>query len=147
MESGLKLTIHCSDTANGKPADIEAIRRDHKRFGFKDIGYHYLIQPSGVIIKGRDEGVTGAHVKDHNAGNLGVCLIGRDKFGLEQFQSLKRLFFDLSDRLSLEIQNVYCHYEFDTAQRQRKTCPNIRAANIALFLSGHDTRCLRSWIL
>ena len=69
----------------GEPA--EAVRRIHRLHaserGWGDIGYGYLIGPDGTIFEGRStsrsrpgHAPAGAHVKDHNAGSLGVVLLG-----------------------------------------------------------------------
>ena len=51
--------------------------------GWDDIGYNYLIDPNGVIYKGRDpleleeqDNTQGAHFCSKNSGTMGVCLIG-----------------------------------------------------------------------
>jgi len=44
--------------------------------GWKDIGYHWLIDRDGQVIAGRTATTIGAHVADHNWGTLGICLIG-----------------------------------------------------------------------
>ena len=44
--------------------------------GWTDIAYHFLIDKAGNIFQGRPETVIGAHVMNHNTGNLGVCILG-----------------------------------------------------------------------
>ncbi|QBI56736.1 peptidoglycan recognition protein family protein [Streptomonospora litoralis] len=61
--------------------------------GWGDIGYHLVIDPAGTVYEGRFAGgepsafgitpgpegarcVTAGHVGGHNAGNIGVCLLG-----------------------------------------------------------------------
>ena len=60
-------------------ARLELIRVGHrsKEKGFADIGYHYVVDRAGRVWQGRD--VTkwqGAHVKNHNEGNVGVMCLG-----------------------------------------------------------------------
>lgn len=55
---------------------IEQIRRAHLAQGWGDIGYHYIIDPSGQVWEGRTLVWQGAHVKDQNPGNLGVMCLG-----------------------------------------------------------------------
>jgi hypothetical protein len=44
--------------------------------GWKDIGYHLLIDGEGTVYQGRPLSVVGAHVKGKNTGNIGISLIG-----------------------------------------------------------------------
>jgi len=45
--------------------------------GWRDIGYHFLIDLDGKVMAGRPLEQTGAHVKGRNTGTIGVCLIGK----------------------------------------------------------------------
>jgi len=73
--------LHCaavpSDWHFGKTAAqmVNEIRRWHLERGFNDIGYHYLIAPSGSIAVGRPLSKEGAHVAGHNSGTVGILLI------------------------------------------------------------------------
>lgn len=56
---------------------IEMIRRSHvEARGWADIGYHYIVDPTGRIWEGRNEFKQGAHVKDQNENNLGILVLG-----------------------------------------------------------------------
>lgn len=44
--------------------------------GWSDIGYNFLVDKHGNIYEGRGWAVVGAHAKDHNTPNIGVCIIG-----------------------------------------------------------------------
>ena len=77
-----KLTLHhaacCSadDLEEGK-AQVYWIQDFHQNGrGWKDIGYHFLVDRAGNIYQGRPETVIGAHVGGANTGNIGVCLLG-----------------------------------------------------------------------
>lgn len=48
----------------------------HKSRGFKRIGYHYLIDLNGEVLKGRDIETIGAHCKNHNAHSIGIAYVG-----------------------------------------------------------------------
>lgn len=41
-----------------------------------DIGYHYIIDPSGRVWEGRSTQYQGAHVQDNNENNLGIMVMG-----------------------------------------------------------------------
>jgi N-acetyl-anhydromuramyl-L-alanine amidase AmpD len=63
----------------------------------------------------------GAHVKGHNEGSLGICLIGRDEFTGDQLLALR----NLHHRLVVQYPTAqwFNHYELD----ESKTCPNFDA--------------------
>ncbi len=44
--------------------------------GWSDIGYNYLIAPTGAIYEGRGNDILGAHFCGTNGGTLGVCMMG-----------------------------------------------------------------------
>lgn len=85
------LIVHCSDTANNENLTAKDIHKMHLGFGWDGIGYHKVICRSGEIQEGRPDFWKGAHVKGKNDISLGVCLIGRDKFTVEQFNSLTKV--------------------------------------------------------
>lgn len=121
------VVIHCSDTETGT---AEAIHDYHiKHNGWDGIGYHYVIDRDGNIINGRPEYWTGAHVKGHNVGTLGICLIGVNTFTIDQLNSLKDLIDDIHIRY--EYIDIKGHYELDT----KKTCPNIDMKKLRDFLN------------
>jgi hypothetical protein len=75
---------------------VDDIYHEHAvELGYGDIGYHLLIGPEGAVYEGRYSGgtnfpvfdvwpgdrpgprmVTAAHVHNHNAGNIGVAVLG-----------------------------------------------------------------------
>jgi len=71
-----KIIIHCSATKEGQEISAETIDEWHKARGWKGIGYHYVIGLDGIIEYGRPITETGAHVKNHNKGSIGICYIG-----------------------------------------------------------------------
>lgn len=71
-----KLIIHCSGTRVGVKVTVEDIRGWHKKRGFKDIGYHYVIYQDGYIAIGRALVQAGAHCKGYNKKSIGICYIG-----------------------------------------------------------------------
>lgn len=92
-------------TATPSYATVESIRNYHVNIrGWRDIGYHYLVQRDGVIRLGRPDHIQGAHCSGHNADSIGVALIGNFEetpLGMEvetQVNSLKMLLQDLTLR-------------------------------------------------
>jgi len=131
------IVIHCSATGYGNRS---LFKRWHRKLGWDDVGYHFIILNSyprmkfwnektpyfdsdGRIEKGRPVEKAGAHVRLHNENTIGICLVGDRTFSLKQFESLKKLVKKLQAQYS--ISSIKGHYEFDTAQEQGKTCPNI----------------------
>jgi len=115
------VVVHCSDSDNFDHDNISAIKQWHLARKFTDVGYHYFIQKDGTVQKGRDESVIGAHVKDHNAHSIGICLSGRNGFHDEQFESLKKLLTEMIRKYNLQWSDVVGHRELT----KNKTCPNF----------------------
>jgi N-acetylmuramoyl-L-alanine amidase len=125
-----QIIIHCADTPNGQWFEAHQIDDWHKSRGFKrdkdlahssklkHIGYHYVIYTNGAVIQGRADNETGAHAKGHNSSSIGICLMGRDKFGPDQFDSLKSL-IKILQRTYPTIKKVIGH----RAVNPHKTCP------------------------
>lgn len=70
------IAIHCTATREGRDYSVETIRRWHKRRGFIDIGYHYVIHLDGTVSFGRSIDKIGAHVKRKNTGKIGIVYVG-----------------------------------------------------------------------
>ena len=78
-----EIIVHCSATRPEwmQGQTLWAKRQEIKRWhvegnGWKDIGYHWLIDRDGQTVAGRPVEHVGAHVRGHNTGTIGVCLIG-----------------------------------------------------------------------
>lgn len=142
-----KFTVHCSDSANGKRVDISEIRKWHLARGFNDIGYHAVIQPDGEVQVGRGLTVVGAHVEGENEGNLGICLVGKDKFTAAQFKALDNWIEDVKRIYQIADQEIYCHYEWPSAVKQGKTCPNMKARNVLWYIATGDLRAVAAYLL
>lgn len=131
-----EIIIHCTatpsewrhnDTSKGR---LEAIRKMHiKERGWKDIGYHWLIDRDGTVVQGRRETEVGAHVAGHNAGTIGISLFGGIKsakqdpfsknFTSDQEKALRKLIRDINSRT--DITAVLGHNQLDG----RKACPGF----------------------
>lgn len=65
------------NSTNQVASRIEQFRRAHVMGrGWADLGYHYVIDPSGRVWEGRSIRWQGAHVKDQNENNLGILVMG-----------------------------------------------------------------------
>lgn len=135
------IVIHCTATPPGwRAGDTPEQRRDAIRAmhmapkpegrGWRDIGYHWLIDRDGTILRGRPEAEIGAHVAGHNAGTIGISLFGgqtskpKDPF-LRNYTSLQEtalcdLIEDVMTRT--RISWIRGHNEFDSG----KACPGFR---------------------
>lgn len=118
------LIVHCSDTDDGDDFKAIDIHKMHLSFGWDGIGYHKVITRDGTIQNGRPEFWIGAHTYGINDQSLGVCLIGRNKFTSNQFESLK---------VVLKFwKNVYPNVIIQghsDAIITKKTCPNFDVHN------------------
>tara|TARA_R110002153_G_scaffold159309_3_gene311453 strand:- start:578 stop:1009 length:432 start_codon:yes stop_codon:yes gene_type:complete len=76
MREITKIVLHCSATREGRDYSVETIRSWHTKKGWRDIGYHYVIQRNGDIQEGRPVAMQGAHVRGHNKNSIGICYIG-----------------------------------------------------------------------
>ena len=126
-----RLTIHHSamyfrDTRPAScAAQILMIQREHmNNRGYADIGYHYLIDPSGRIWQGRDLRWQGAHASgDNNIRNIGICLLGnfvRGRSGqgptAAQTASMRQLVGSLMQRYEFGGDAIYCHSDFKATE-------------------------------
>jgi N-acetylmuramoyl-L-alanine amidase len=133
-----ELIVHCSATPEGRDYTVEQIRKDHKKQGWSDIGYHYVIYRDGTIVNGRDVDIVGAHCAagGHNQNSIGICYIGglENKQGVpysklkakdtrteEQRAALLSLLLDLKKLYPQA--KIYGHRDFE----KHKECPSFNA--------------------
>lgn len=64
---------HIGKTANQMRDEIK--RWHVKDRGYKDIGYHYVVAPSGSVALGRPLIFIGAHTQGFNVNTVGILLI------------------------------------------------------------------------
>lgn len=74
------IVVHCTASPEGQEQTVEQIRAEHKKQGWSDIGYHYVVTLDGVVHVGRDVDIAGSHVAGYNANSIGVVYVG----GLEK---------------------------------------------------------------
>jgi len=94
----------------------------HKHIkGWKDIGYHYLIDWDGRVLEGRPVDRIGAHVENKNTGAIGVVLMGnlsRQRPTEKQQASLRALLKWLMHSHEIPADRITGHY-----QNKHTTCP------------------------
>ena len=70
------IVVHCTATPEGQAKTVDQIRAEHKRQGWSDIGYHYVVTLDGRVHLGRDVDIAGSHVSGYNANSIGVVYVG-----------------------------------------------------------------------
>lgn len=70
------IVLHCSATREDVDYSLAQLTSDHKRRGFRTIGYHYYIQKNGTIHTGRPIEEIGAHVRGYNRNSIAICYEG-----------------------------------------------------------------------
>lgn len=70
------IVIHCTATHPYQDIGVKEIDRWHKGRGWSGIGYHGVIRQSGKFERGRNIETLGAHARGHNAGSIGIALVG-----------------------------------------------------------------------
>lgn len=138
-----EIIVHCTATradwwkSRSTSQKVKEIRRWHvEDRGWRDIGYHYLIDRDGTIAKGRPLEQTGAHVAGHNTGTIGISLFGGhggtendaflDNFTPEQERALRTLISDLQNKYG--ITKVTGHNQYAA-----KACPTF---NVPRWMAG-----------
>lgn len=149
------IILHCSDSPFGCAREI---RKWHMDKGWRDIGYHFVvnngypiagfyIEPfDGSIECGRyldedkfiEENEVGAHALGYNAFSIGVCMIGKTSFSQKQLHATVKLITRLMAIYDVKAVNVIGHYETEKGKAQGKTCPNINMVKFREYLSGHS---------
>jgi hypothetical protein len=107
-------------------AHLELIRQLHRRKGWGDIGYHFAVDRAGRVWEARPLVYQGAHVKDHNAGNIGVVVLGNfeEQAPSEaQLDAVRKHLSALMRAYSLPVSRVHTHQEWDGAAT---ACPGGR---------------------
>lgn len=78
---GVTLVVHhtagiAPRTEQLEHEEMRSIQRAHMARGWDDIGYNYVIMPSGRVYEGRGYNIIGAHTLNHNTGTIGVSFAG-----------------------------------------------------------------------
>lgn len=89
------IIIHHS--ASPRTTKLAEIRRWHMQDrGFEELGYHFVIEGDGLILRGRDIHYQGAHALGANHDSIGVCVVGDNTrqehlWGMPQILALRHL--------------------------------------------------------
>ena len=122
-----EIILHCTASKEGQDFKAADIRRWHVQGnGWRDIGYHFVVDLDGTIEKGRPIEMAGAHTIGHNANSIGVVYVGgissdgkpKDTRTQKQKESMYLLVYQLLNQFGLSIKDVTAHYMF-----ANKACP------------------------
>ncbi|GIZ15271.1 N-acetylmuramoyl-L-alanine amidase [Capnocytophaga catalasegens] len=134
------LVVHCSATPEGREHTAKDIDLWHKKRGFNEIGYNYVIRLDGTIEPGRDVDKIPAHVEGFNKESIGICYIGgceslsiqkkmpagapraKDTRTFEQKRSLLKLLMELKKLYPTA--KILGHRDFP---KVNKACPSFDA--------------------
>ena len=115
---------HTAISRNLNKKQFDAVDRYHRNLGWGKIGYHYMIEPDGLIRRGRRDDEVGAHCKEQsmNFRSLGVCLTGN--FDVEeptnyQIFALRDLLQFLCRKYKITMPSILFHRNLATY----KSCP------------------------
>jgi len=120
------IVIHHSYSARDHTT-LEDIRRWHLQMGWRDVGYHYVIEGSGRLRVGRSADQVGAHAAGFNYNrwtntySLGICLTGNFQQEVPsdaQKQNLVQLVAILCRRHQVPPERVVGHRDLNDT-----TCP------------------------
>lgn len=70
------LVLHCSATRRNQDYSVDQLRKDHKKRGFRDVGYHFYVRKDGTLTQHRMLMEVGAHARPYNRCSIGICYEG-----------------------------------------------------------------------
>ncbi len=115
--------------------DIQRAHMNGKETHYGDIGYHFVIDPYGRVLEGRELSYQGAHAKgDNNVRNIGICLIGNfdeEKPTEASLTALRRLLDDLRTKYDIARNTVYGHRDLRNTR-----CPGEALARWVISYRG-----------
>ena len=105
--------------------NAEQVRKYHLSLGWTDVGYNYIIEKEGKLVKGRPLKIPGAHTKagGMNRKSIGIALIGNFENHRpypRQLFTLKELLNNLTQEYSIQVSNILGHREVPDANT---VCP------------------------
>ena len=136
MRDFKRIILHCTATLDNAYIDVATITKWHKKRGFSDCGYHYLIHLDGTIEGGRPVFIKGSHTRGENHDSVGVAYAGGVDAETKEIKDTMRIkqeiaFVRIVDCLRIVFGNltIHGHNEFST-----KTCPNFNVQDKFSFL-------------
>jgi hypothetical protein len=110
---------HAASGTPSKNVDLSARQIDeiHRGFGWRGIGYHYVIRFDGTVEPGRPDNEQGAHARGWNSRSLGICVTGNADYHswtTQQVAALTTLARTLMDNHKIPIKRVLGHREVNS---------------------------------
>lgn len=126
-----RIIWHHSAADNPTP-QFAAINEWHKARGFPlsslgfYVGYHYVIEKDGTVVRARNDDEIGAHDTGENLDSLGICLVGdfttkRPTF--EQEATFKTLLRTLMFAHNITLNAIEPHRRDDSTECPGKAMP------------------------
>ncbi len=124
---------------------LEGIRQFHtgkrpSQRGWADIGYHFAVDRAGRVWQLRSMTYQGAHVKNHNAGNLGIvvlCNFDLQEPAQRQLTTLQQFLDWLGIIFALPKSSIFPHATLADATAAT-VCPGLTLnAALAAWKIGH----------
>ena len=117
------IAVHC--TATSQDAKVESILAYWKRKGWKNAGYHYLIDKHGEIHKLQPEEKISNGVRGYNSVTINVCYIG-GKYKDDRTDMQKAIMLGLLKDLKARYPDaiIQGHRDFPNV---KKSCPRFNA--------------------
>lgn len=126
MRSIKYIVVHCTGAAMSQT--IDSIKNHWANvLGWKNVGYHYIIEPTGKITQLAGHDVITNGVAGHNEDSIHVCWIGgkiNDNRTKQQRESLLDILTDLRGKYPGAI--IQGHRDFPGV---KKACPQFDAKN------------------
>ncbi len=118
-----RITIHHEGNRVNYNRALPDVARDlrldqavHRRRGYGDIGYHFMIDYAGRVWEGRSLKYLGAHVSSRNPGNIGIVLLGNfeiQKPSAAQQSALVKLVAACRKFYAISRRRIYGHRNLD----------------------------------
>lgn len=136
-------------------SQLVVINDYHKSRGFPQsslgfwVGYHYLIEHNGVVVRCRAEDEIGAHDQGENINSLGICLAGNFDTQMPtaaQQLAFARLIKDIRARWNIPLTRIEPHRWDDLTNCPGLNLPDNYALELYLRLEGSPLERFFLWI-
>lgn len=128
------LVLHCSATRCNQDYRVEQMRRDHKKRGFYDIGYHFYVRRDGTMTQHRRLLEVGAHARPYNRCSIGICYEGGLDENGKPSNTLTAAQYERLETLFRELHQLFPKAEIvghrDLPGTTPKECPCLDAAKV-----------------